>query len=258
MRITSLVENTSNEPLIGSEHGLSLYIETARHKILFDMGQTELFSQNAKKLGVDLSEVDIAFLSHGHYDHGGGLSCFLRENDKAPVFVSQYAFEPHYNASEKYNGLNKELQSSNRLILTGEEYHIDDGLTIYSCNNEKKRCEIDSAGLLMEQNGHLVPEDFRHEQYLLIEEKGKRVLISGCSHKGIINIVEWFRPDYLIGGFHFMKHELNEELKQKALILDGYNTEYYTCHCTGAEQYAYMQTYIKKLRYLSSGQSIEL
>ena len=72
MIITSLLENTTSRSGIAAEHGLSLYIETATHRILFDMGQTDLFARNAEALGVDLTHVDLAVLSHGHYDHGGG------------------------------------------------------------------------------------------------------------------------------------------------------------------------------------------
>ena len=79
MKITSLLENTPCRDDMHIEHGLSLYIETAHHKILFDMGQTDLFAQNAKNLGISLTEVDYAVLSHGHYDHGGGLAAFLSE-----------------------------------------------------------------------------------------------------------------------------------------------------------------------------------
>ncbi|MCI8845747.1 MAG: MBL fold metallo-hydrolase [Lachnospiraceae bacterium] len=72
MKITALLENKTNREDMLTEHGLSLYIETEKHKILFDMGQSDLFAKNAAALGINLSSVDIAVLSHGHYDHGGG------------------------------------------------------------------------------------------------------------------------------------------------------------------------------------------
>ena len=80
MKIVTLLENTAGDAGLCAAHGLSLYIETPKHKILFDMGPDARFLDNAKKLGVDLSAVDIAVLSHGHYDHGGGLRAFCEIN----------------------------------------------------------------------------------------------------------------------------------------------------------------------------------
>ena len=87
MRLYTLVEEHAADPTFGCEHGLSFYLETEREHLLFDLGQSELFLRNAHTLGLDIARVDRAFLSHGHYDHGGGLSAFLRENDHAPVYV---------------------------------------------------------------------------------------------------------------------------------------------------------------------------
>lgn len=257
MKATALVENTACGDAFGAEHGLSLYIETKGHTILFDMGQTTLFEQNAALLGVDLSSVDFAVLSHGHYDHGGGLSRFLALNDHAPVYLSRRAFGQHYNG-ERYIGLDPALQTSDRLILTNEKAEITQGITLFSCNDRETVQPIDSAGLTRIEDGIPTPDDFRHEQYLLIEEDGKRVLISGCSHKGILNIVSWFRPDVLIGGFHFMKLPLDETLRRYAEALEDTETEFYTCHCTGEAQYAFMQRYMSRLHYLSAGQQIIL
>ena len=258
MKITSIVENTSRCEEIGCEHGLSLLIETNEHKILFDMGQTDLFAENAENLGIDLKDVDIAVLSHGHYDHGGGLKCFLELNRKAPVFLNRHAFEPHYNGTEKYIGLNTELQDSERLIFTGEEFHIDDGLTLYACNQKSKRFKINPDNLNVLKDGKFVAEDFCHEQYLMIEENGKRVLVSGCSHKGILNLTDWFQPDVLLGGFHFMKITDEKMLTDCARRLDSFPTEFYTFHCTGTEQFRLMEPHMDRLHYLSAGQTVTI
>lgn len=256
MKITSLAENTALKENIGAEHGLSLYIKTEFHNILFDMGQTDLFAENADKLGIDLSDVDIAVLSHGHYDHGGGLKKFLEINKKAPVYLSRHAFGEHYNGTTKYIGLDKALKDSNRLIFTDDTYCIDGNLTLFSCNQNEKTYNLGSFGLMMKQGDEFLPDDFRHEQYLLINENGKNILISGCSHKGILNITEWFTPDVLVGGFHFSKIPLDETLVGYAKYLDTFKTDFYTCHCTGTEQFEFMKSYMSRLNYLSAGESI--
>ncbi len=258
MKITCLVENTSQNNKLECEHGLSLFIEHNGLKILFDMGQTELFCENAQKLGINLRDVDFAVLSHGHYDHGGGLKKFLKVNESAPIYLSRYAFEPHYNGTEKYIGLDVSLKDNERLIFTDDEFKIADGITLFSCNGKNKNHYLGSCGLNMIENDILVPDDFRHEQYLLIEENGKKTLISGCSHKGIMDITEWFNPDILIGGFHYSKLALDGKLSGYAEFLDSFKTKYYTCHCTGTEQFKFMKNYMDRLEYLSCGQSIEI
>lgn len=258
MKITSLLENTACSTSVEAEHGLSLYIETKDHKILFDMGQTDLFAKNAKSLSVDLAEVDIAVLSHGHYDHGGGLAKFLELNSKAPIYINRDAFLPHYNGTEKYIGLDTALADNRRIIFTDNEYKIANTLTLFSCNSKERNHILGGAELTEKVGEKFIPDDFRHEQYLLIEEDGKRILISGCSHKGILNIVEWFAPDVLVGGFHFSKLPLDSTLASAAKMLDAYSTEYYTCHCTGTEQYGFMKKYMKRLNYLACGESISI
>ena len=257
MKLITLVENTSIQDELKCEHGLSFYIETENHKILFDMGQTDLFAENAKKLGVDLAEVDIAILSHGHYDHGGGLKKFLEINQKAPVYVSKYAFEAYYNGREKYIGLDKALVNHDRLIFTEDVMQLAEKLLLYSCNEKIRKYDLGSFGLNKKVDEEYIPDDFLHEQYLCMEEDGKRILISGCSHKGILNIAKWFQPDILVGGFHFSKLPMDETLIQYAKILDEIDTEYYTCHCTGEKQYQFMKQYMQHLSYLSTGTKIE-
>ncbi len=253
MKLTVLVENTTKKDNISAEHGLSLYIETGSHKILFDMGQTDMFAKNAKELGISIEDVDIAIISHGHYDHGGGLKPFLELNKKAPVYINQNAFLPYYNNAQKYIGLDTSLKNDPRLIYTKDFWRISDGLCLYSHNEKKPNNSFGNFGLTKKIEDRFVPDDFKHEQYLLIEENGKRILLSGCSHKSIIDIVDWTLPDVLVGGFHFSKMPLDDELKKAAIKIGSYKTSYYTCHCTGIEQFEFMKKYIKDLYYISSG-----
>ena len=261
MIITALMENTPFEDGCLFEHGLSLHIETDRHRILFDTGQSDGFIANALRLGIDLSAVDIAVLSHGHYDHGGGLQAFLALNSKTPVFVSRYAFGQFYAGKERYIGLDPQLTGHPRLVPIGENLILDDELVLYSCNERLRPYVTDSYDLNVLRDSVMIPDDFRHEQYLLIKEKGKRVLISGCSHKGILNIMSWLEPDMLIGGFHFMKVDPagpeRKALDEAAQVMISHDAVYYTCHCTGLPQYEYLKQRMEdRLNYLAAGQQI--
>ena len=263
MKISMLMENTAFADGFVTEHGLSLYIETEKHRILFDMGQSNGFVTNAARFGIDLATVDVAVLSHGHYDHGGGLEAFLAVNQHAPVYVSQYAFDQCCTDPERYIGINVELAQNPRLRFVGEHMTIDEQLELFACNACPRPFVMDSYGLYVVRDDQLIPDHFRHEQYLLIHEQGKRILISGCSHKGILNIMNWFEPDGLIGGFHFMKIDPTGSeqtvLDDAVQGLQKYCTQYYTCHCTGLPQYEYLQTRMgDQLRYLAAGQQIDL
>lgn len=258
MIITSLLENTTSRSGIAAEHGLSLYIETATHRILFDMGQTDLFARNAEVLGIDLMRVDLAILSHGHYDHGGGLAAFLEINHTAPVYLTEAAFLPHYNGTRKYIGLDTSLRGHSRLRVVSGDLSLGDGLTLLSPNGRERKHSLGSFGLTERVGDAFIPDDFRHEQYLLIEEAGRRILISGCSHAGILDIVEWFAPDVLVGGFHVSKMALGEELTALGEALAAHGTEYYTCHCTGTEQYAFLRGQMPRLGYLAGGETVRI
>ncbi|MBQ8200574.1 MAG: MBL fold metallo-hydrolase [Clostridia bacterium] len=263
MKLVTLIENTTCRDDLICEHGLSLYLETGGHRILFDAGQTDAFADNATRLGIDLAQVDLCILSHGHYDHGGGLARFLRENKHAPVYLSRHAFDPHFNGTEKYIGLDNALMDSKRLVFTDDDHIIDNHLSLHTCNHCSCPYPLNPFGLTMRQDGRHVPEDFRHEQYLLIHEGKLRILISGCSHKGVLNICQWFQPDVLIGGFHMMKLDPSgsgaADLQLAAEALMQYPTQYYTGHCTGEAQFIFLKHIMgDRLQALSTGRCIQL
>ena len=258
MKIYTLVENTSCVDGFAYEHGLSLYIETEKLHILFDSGQSGAFADNAVKLGIDLGKVDVMILSHGHYDHSGGIGRFLELNNTAPVYISSTAFGMHYNAEDRYIGVDEELKNSSRFVFVDDYEEIGEGITLYGADKINAVTPIDSAGLKIKAPSGMIPDTFRHEQYLMIEENNHKVLISGCSHNGILNIMETMKPDVLVGGFHFMKKSV-EEVKAPADKLMEYDTKYFTCHCTGLEQFDYMKRIMgDRLSYLSAGNMIEI
>ena len=256
MKLAVLIENTASREGLTAEHGLSLYLEVGERKLLFDAGASGAFADNARVLGVDLKAVDTAVLSHGHYDHGGGLGRFFRENRLAKCYVNKNALGQYYNASGKYIGLARPTEFPQRLILTEGTVDLGPGLTLFP---GKETGEAVPGSLQVMEAGVLRPDDFSHEQYLLIEEGGKRILISGCSHRGVARIMERFRPDVLVGGFHTKDVSDGETLEALARELAAYPAVYYTCHCTGQGQFAAMGRILgQRLRYLGTGDRLEL
>ena len=263
MKIDILIENTAYSPAFVTEHGLSLHINIGTHRILFDAGQSNAFAQNAQQMGIDLTQVDMAILSHGHYDHSGGLRWFLQHNQKAPLYLNRYALEPHLHGTERDISVNPTLKDNPRLIFTDNITPLGDRMELRTCNGCTSLYPASSKGMNTVTNGQIMQDNFRHEQYLIIEQDGKRIVFSGCSHKGVLNIVHWLKPDVLIGGFHFMNLDPNgpdrEILDQAAQALLQFPTQYYTCHCTGPAASEYLKARMgDRLQLLQCGQSFSL
>lgn len=263
MRIYCLMENTTCSDNIKCEHGLSMYIEANGKKILFDTGASGSFIENAKALGVDLTAVELAVLSHGHNDHGGGLAAFLDVNKQAKVYVAAKAFDKYYNGENKDISVDEGLLASGRFVLVEDKLELGNGLTLTNHNGEKRPYYAGTYGQQALVDGKKVPDLYLHEQYLTIEEAGKRIVISGCSHKGVLNIVDWLKPDVLVGGFHFMKLEPDVEkdkdvLEEAATVLNRSKAKFLTCHCTGLKQYRFLKERVIELEYLAAGKIVEL
>ena len=255
-----------------TEHGLSLWIETKHHAVIFDTGASDLMIRNAARAGIDLSQADTVILSHGHYDHGGGLGYLLRHNSHARILIQKNALESFYSLHEKpvYIGLPQDLRLPPRAELLTEDLRLDDEL--YLMSGIKKETPAPEFGhpLMIKTAAGLIRDDFRHEQCLLVSENGLEVLFSGCAHNGIVNIMRHSRklfnrdPDIVVSGFH-LKQKTAPSDKDSAVItgiaeeLMKFRSRYYTCHCTGIPQYEIMKKVLgDRLHYLHAGDKLEL
>ena len=274
MKLVTLLENTACAPEFRCAHGLSLYLETPKHKILFDAGPNGDFAANAEWLGVDLSRVDIAILSHGHSDHSDGLLTFFRRNDHAKVYVRPAAWDGYYARREDgtaYIGLDPALESyRDRFLPVEGVYAIDEELTLFPAKGDFPT--MDTGARLKWKNpaGDLVPDPFVHEQDLLISAEGKTVLVAGCAHRGIVNIRRTAEKlagravDAVVGGFHLFQLDPEKESSGQLLrtigqaLLPG-ETVYYTGHCTGEYVFDALRGILGgRLRGISSGAVIDL
>ena len=276
MKIVTLLENTSCREDVAVGHGLSQYIETENHKILFDMGPGESFAANAEKLGVDLAAVDIAVLSHGHNDHSGGLRRFFSLNDHAKVYVHPAAFGSYWaveaDGTGKYLGLEDGLRAefADRFVEVSGVTVIDDTLTLFDTVGSDFPAVDTSARLKEKTPEGYVPDRFAHEHNLVVREGEKTVVFGGCAHRGIVNIrdaaaaILGREPGALVSGFHlFNLTEGNEQgdaliRKTGEELLHG-GTVYYTGHCTGEHAYTLMKEIMgEKLQKISTGGVLEL
>ncbi|MBQ3513793.1 MAG: MBL fold metallo-hydrolase [Lachnospiraceae bacterium] len=273
MRIVNLIENVKGNPECDFEHGLSLYVETKKHKLLVDTGCTDKFLENAKKLSVQIGNVDSVILSHGHYDHGGGILDFAKVNSKAKIYVRDNVFSNFYHGwdeNKRYIGLDKRIADLSQLYYVSENMKMDEELFLFTNVSSKILWPKGNLELTVEKDGSLVQDDFSHEQYLVISQGEKSILISGCAHNGILNILEEYRhifskePDVVISGLHMMKKsgyqpEDIELIEQTAWKLKEYKTKFYTCHCTGEEPYERMKRILKdQIEYVKSGEEIKI
>jgi 7,8-dihydropterin-6-yl-methyl-4-(beta-D-ribofuranosyl)aminobenzene 5'-phosphate synthase len=282
MIITTLVENTSpsdRKDLI-AEKGLSLHIKYGNRNILFDVGVKRAVSSNARKLGVDLPSVDLLVISHHHFDHGGGLSIFLKENSKAPVYLRSRRGEAYYfgipGLSKKYVGLDDRLfdEYSSRFKFVDQFCEISPGVFILTEIGDSYPRPKGNRLLFSKKDNSWNLDTFDHELILVIKENDRLVVFTGCSHRGILNMVDAVNKKFpgipikaVIGGFHQILLPMFDwmaagkpDVEELGRIILEYPIEMaYTGHCTGQKAYRILKRVMgDKLAYLPTGSVIEI
>lgn len=252
MKITVLMENTAPEGCgLTPEHGLSLYIEHRGKKLLLDAGSSGKFADNAQALGIDLSAVELAALSHGHYDHADGLRRFFQINSRAKVYVRPGADGPHFSMGKDgpyFIGIHRDIctQFRDRFAAVEGLYELTEGAWLVP--DLVRETSGRSDGLLYKRGeDDFIPDDFRHEQSLVLEGEKGLVVLNSCSHGGIVNIVRGV-PDQLpgkkvyavVGGLHMAakgQGALNCTPEYVCQVADALKElgveEIHTGHCTG-------------------------
>ena len=268
MKIITLLENDTGTSGVPGEHGLSLYVETGKHRLISDTGASDLTWQNASALGVDVSLTDTVIISHGHYDHAGGLMTLAALAPQAEIYMRRGADGDFFNG-DKYIGIDKRITSLRRLHLTEGNSEIGDGLFLFTVTDKKRPVPAGNGKLTELKNGAKSPDDFSHEQYLVITENRRRTLISGCAHNGILNILDKYHelfgeyPYRVISGFHMMNRDgltASDEalIRETARELSSLPTLFYTGHCTGEPAYLIMNEIMcDNLFRIRSGDMIE-
>jgi len=251
-KLTVIVDNIAAEDLKG-EWGLSILAEYEGKKILADVGGSGLFAENMEKLGFDVSKVDFATLSHAHYDHANGMPLFFEKNSKAKFYLRESAGENCYHKLwifHKYIGLPKHVTTKykDRIKYVTGDYKVTEGVWLIPHKTEGLE-EIGKRETMYQKTKKgYVPDNFSHEQSLVLDTDKGLVIINCCSHGGAVNIINEVKSTFgdkhvygLIGGFHLFNKSEKEIRSVASAIRDTGIDFVCTGHCTGKRAYGIMK-----------------
>ena len=247
VHINVIVDNTTSHAGFVAEHGLSLWIEYQGKKILFDTGQSNAVISNAKKLGIDLAKTDAIVLSHGHYDHTGGLPYVLEVATKAKIYLHPSAVEPKFSkkkSSVKHIGMPesaKKILEKRNVIWT--EKPTDLFFDVEVTGQVPRINDFEDVGghFFLDEN-YQNPDCLIDEQSLFIESTRGMIVVLGCAHAGVVNILDYisqltgYKQIYaVIGGMHL----LNADKTRIENTIDAFNKfdvqKLVLLHCTGQD-----------------------
>ena len=282
MEVISLIDNREN-PLgmdLHSERGLSVCIRIKGHQILFDTGVTGSFLLNAEKLDVNIADISFAVLSHHHYDHGGGLGAFFGANSNAKLYLRSSSTERFYihffGLIQRHIGLDEALlkRCHQRIKCIDQFSEIAENVFILTKIEKRHPTPKGNRRLFIHSQHSKRLDDFEHELILVVREKEGLVVFTGCSHHGILNMLDAVLSQFpnqrikaVFGGFHLIDLPLKNSMagsRKDVEALGRAMLQYpiekvYTGHCTGNKGYRVLKQVMgEKLEYFATGSRVAL
>lgn len=270
LEIQVLIENVVFNKNFVAEHGLSILVKKDDKEVLVDTGQSENFIRNCDLMGIDVEKIQKVILTHGHYDHIGGLEGLLEKNSYIKIYAHKRILDRKYALRKNGNideiGFNLAIYNKykNNFVLIEEDTEVEKGFFVITSTDIFYDNEFTTKNFLIEEKGEKIKDDFLDEVFVVVKEEDGINVITGCSHTGILNILETAKRRFdgsplksLIGGFH-LRGMPEEKIIEIAKKIDSYGIKkIYTGHCTGIDEYGILKSVLKdKLSYLTTSSSI--
>ncbi len=266
VRLSFIIENNSSRKEIGHEHGLAVLVESRNQQLLFDTGQSGMVAANAALMNIDLARIDTVVLSHGHYDHGGGMFLFSQSRPRI-IIADKMALRPrfavHPGKTAGEIGINMPKELKNKIDIQAEPVEIIPGVIFLGVIPRYYDFENTGGPFYLDPSGREA-DPLTDDSALLIATDSGPILLAGCAHSGICNIIRYaadvgginmFRA--VLGGMHLLNANRIRLEKTVKIFQDFAVSEVGPCHCTGEAGRTALAAVYQKFLSCSAGTILE-